>query len=51
MSNWLKPANVTLFGVTISWRGWKVRPFIRWEIVRIGKTRMFCIGPIAVLVG
>lgn len=32
------------------YRGWNSRPFIRFHILRIGATRLFNVGPIALFV-
>ena len=32
----------------IRYRGFRARPFIRWSPIRIGRQRLYCIGPLAI---
>lgn len=35
----------------IEYRGFKIRPFVRLSPIRIGRTRLYCIGPVALFIG
>jgi hypothetical protein len=48
MSNWAKPDYIKFGKTWFYYRGWTTRPFIRWN-VGIGKTRLYCVGPVAIL--
>ena len=34
----------------IRYRGFNIQPFFRWGSIRIGNTRLYAIGPIAIFI-
>lgn len=34
----------------IRYRGFNIKPFLRWKAIRIGNTRLYTIGPVAIFV-
>lgn len=37
--------------MNVYFRGWRPSPFIVWGSVRIGNTRMYCLGPVCIMIG
>lgn len=37
--------------ISLAWRGFTIRPFIRRQPIMVGSTRLYVIGPIALFVG
>lgn len=36
--------------ISLAYRGFKIRPFVRRKPIRIGSTRLFCLGPLGLFV-
>lgn len=37
--------------ISLAYRGFKIRPFVRRRAIRIGSTRLYCLGPLGLFVG
>lgn len=36
--------------VSVAYRGFKIRPFIRLRAIGVGSTRLYCIGPLGLFI-
>lgn len=36
--------------ISLAYRGFKIRPFVRWKPIKIGSTRLYCYGPLGLFI-